>query len=384
MKNEVKLKPMHADSEAQAGEIPNPQAPEKRLGYALVGLGKLTLEELVPAFASCKHSKLVALVSGDEQKAQTIAKQYGLGENSVYNYDNFDTIADNSEIDIVYIVLPNSMHAEFTIRAAKAGKHVLCEKPMATSAAEAQQMIDACREANRKLMIAYRIQYEPLNRLAMEWVREKKFGEVKLIDSVNTQNLGDPDQWRLKKALGGGGAMPDIGIYCLNTIRFLLGEEPEAVMASVFSHPGDERFREVEEEVLFQLHFPSGVRANCSTSYAVHQSRNYRCYAEEGWFGLDPAFAYERLQMKGSHAKDGVETAVQPDMGETDQFAAEMDHMSLCVMNDKQPYTPGEEGLQDHRIIEAIYESARTGKRIELDRVERLDAFRGTSPEEFE
>jgi predicted dehydrogenase len=304
-----------------------------------------------------------------------------VAESSIYDYQNFDTIRDNPEIGAVYIVLPNGMHKEFTLRAAAAGKHVLCEKPMANSSEEARQMIDACKAAGKYLMIAYRIQYEAHNRLAQQWLRGEKFGKVKLIESVNVQNIGDPAQWRLNKKLAGGGALADIGIYCLNTIRFLVGEEPEQVMASMYSTPGDPRFKEVEEELLFQLSFPGGVRANCSTSYGVHQSRKYCCYADNGgWFGLDPAFAYRGLRMISSHADGNQEIRQQIDLGEKNQFALEIDHFSDCILNAKQPYTPGEEGLQDHVIMEAIYESARTGKPVQLEKISSPDTFRGRAP----
>ncbi|WP_374164022.1 Gfo/Idh/MocA family protein [Arcticibacter sp. MXS-1] len=379
----IELSPLDAPTEKKSGPLPTPLSPAKRIRYALVGLGHLTLEELLPAFASCKYSKVTALVSGDAAKAAKVAGQYGIDPKNIYNYQNYDNIRNNPEIDAVYIVLPNSMHAEFTIRAAKAGKHVLCEKPMANSSKEAREMIDACKAAGKKLMIAYRIQYEPHNRLAKKWTREKKYGTVKIIEAVNTQNIGDPAQWRLNKKLAGGGALPDIGIYCLNTIRFLLGEEPVEVQGSVYSSPGDPRFKEVEEAVLWQMKFPSGVQANCTTSYGVHQARRYRCYADQGgWFGLDPAFAYERLQMEVSQAQDKMEVKQSPSLTEENQFALEIDHFSDCIMQNKQPYTPGEEGLQDHLIIEAIYESARAGRPVKLEKATRLDATRGPEPKE--
>jgi predicted dehydrogenase len=283
----------------------------------------------------------------------------------------------------VYIVLPNNMHEEFVVRAAKAGKHVLCEKPMAPTVKACQNMIDACKQAGKKLMVAYRIQYEPHNRLAMQWARERKFGKVKFIELHNSQNIGDPAQWRLKKALAGGGSLPDIGLYCLNTARFILGEEPAMVNASLFSTPGDERFKEVEETVLWQMQFPGGAMVNASTSYGVHQARRYRCYADKGgWFGLDPAFDYMRLQMEGSHADGQQEVKIAPSIKEAQQFALEMDHFAQCILEDKTPYTPGEEGLQDQRIMEAIYASARTGKPVRLPAITTLDTFRGTPPKE--
>ncbi|MBE7170572.1 MAG: Gfo/Idh/MocA family oxidoreductase [Williamsia sp.] len=377
----IQLKPRDAATERKEEPVPSPLDPNKRVRYAIVGLGALSLNQIMPAFGECKYSKPVALVSGMPDKARKVASQYGIAEKNIYNYQNYDQIKNNPEIDAVYIVLPNGMHEEYTVRAAQAGKHVLCEKPMANNSKEAQRMIDACKKAGKKLMIAYRIQYEPNNRKAMEWVRNKQYGTVKLIDAVNTQNAGDPSQWRLKKALAGGGSLPDIGLYCLNTSRFLLGEEPESVISTIYSTPGDERFREVEETVLFQMRFPSGALVNASTSYGVHESRRYRCHGDKGgWFGLDPAFAYEGLKMELSQALDKSEWRQNPSFGQKNQFTQEIDHMSLCVLGNKDPYTPGEEGLQDHRIMEAIYQSAQEGKPIKLEKIAKLDAFRGTPP----
>jgi predicted dehydrogenase len=379
----VKLAPLQQRTEKDQAVSSIAMPKNKCIGYAIVGLGNLSLGQILPAFGASKYAKPVALVSGDADKAAKVAAQYGIGPRNIYDYENFDRIKNNPEIDAVYIVLPNSMHEEYVIRAAKAGKHVLCEKPMATSAKACQNMIDACKQAGKKLMVAYRIQYEPHNRLAMQWARERKFGKVKLIELHNSQNIGDPTQWRLKKTLAGGGSLPDIGLYCLNTARFILGEEPHTVNASQFSTPGDERFKEVEETMLWQMHFPGGAMVNASTSYGVHQGRRYRCYADKGgWFGLDPAFDYSRLQMEGSYAAGKSEIKLAPSIEEKQQFALELDHFAQCILENKQPYTPGEEGLQDQKIMEAIYESARTGKPVKLEHLTTTDTFRGTPPKQ--
>jgi predicted dehydrogenase len=379
----IKLPPLEQPTEKEQSVSSVMMPPDKRIGYAIVGLGNLSLGQILPAFAASKYSKPVALVSGDAGKARKVAAQYGIAEQHIYSYQQFDRIAENPQIDAVYIVLPNSMHEEFVVRAAKAGKHVLCEKPMATSSREAQNMIDACKKADRKLMIAYRIQYEPYNKLAMQWTRQARFGKVKIIEMVNTQNIGDPAQWRLHKALSGGGSLPDIGLYCLNTCRYLLGAEPHTVMASSYSTPGDARFKEVEESVLWQLHFPGGAMVNSLSSYGVHQSRRYRCYGDTGgWFGLDPAFEYEGLKLESSHAEGNQEIKSSPTVKEQKQFALEMDHFSRCIIENTIPFTPGEEGLQDHKIMEAIYESAQTGKPVKLETSGKLDTFRGTPPKE--
>jgi predicted dehydrogenase len=379
----VQLPPLNDPSEQEEAPFPSVLAPDQRLGYCIVGLGHLSLGEILPAFAKSKYSRPVALVSGDAAKAASVAAQYGISPKGIYNYQNFDQIKNNKEIDIVYIVLPNSMHEEFAVRAAQAGKHILCEKPMATSSASAQRMIDACKKAGRKLMIAYRIQYEPFNKLVMQWSRNQEFGKVKLIESFNSQNIGDPKQWRLNKALAGGGPLPDMGIYNLNTTRYILGEEPEWVSGHVYTTPGDNRFKEVEESVLFQFGFPSGALANAATSYGVHQTRRYRCTTDKGaWYGMDPSYSYNGLRLELSQAKGPQEYRQQVLMAEKDQFAIEMDHMSTCVWKDQPPFTPGEEGLQDLKIIEAIYQSAREGKPVKLESISKKDAFRGTRPEE--
>jgi predicted dehydrogenase len=380
----VKVPPMHHPTEKNDGPPPTPIAPVKRIGYALVGLGKLTIAEILPAFGSCKFSKVVALVSGDADKAGNLARQYGVDPASIYNYENFDNIKNNPEVDVVYIVLPNSMHKEFVLRSARAGKEVLCEKPMTTNSKDAQQMIDACKTAGKKLMIAYRIQYEPNNRMVRSWVRDNKYGKVRLIESTNVQNAGDARQWRLNKALAGGGSLPDIGLYSINTARFLLGEEPEWVSATTYSTPGDDRFKEVEETVLFQMRFPSGVLLNSSCSYGVHDSKRYRVFADKGgWYGMDPAYTYNGLKMEVSHAEGKIEWKENPSLTEKDQFALEMDHMSLCVLENKPVHTPGEEGLQDQVIMEALYESARIGKPVTLRKISGIDVFRGPEPAEL-
>ncbi|HEX2606595.1 MAG TPA: Gfo/Idh/MocA family oxidoreductase [Flavisolibacter sp.] len=379
----IQLTPLDDPSEKKASPPPAPLDPSKRIRYALVGLGHLTLEELLPAFGQCQYSRPVALVSGDMEKARRVATQYGIASKNLYTYDTYDSIKNNPEIDAVYIVLPNSMHEEFTIRAANAGKHVLCEKPMATSSAAAERMIAACKKAGKKLMVAYRIQYEPMNRQVMQWTRTKKWGQVKVIELFNGQHIGDPHQWRLKKALAGGGALPDIGLYCLNTARFLLGEEPEWVLANSYSTPTDPRFREVEETMLFQMGFPGGTVVNAGTSYSTHESRRYRCMADRGgWFGMDPAFSYHGLQMEVDEVRDGKPWKENPSLPEKNQFALEIDHMSQCILNNQQPYTPGEEGLQDHRIMEALYQSAKEKKIVQLEKISKIDAFRGTPPKE--
>ena len=376
----VKLPSIDAPSEKPKGTAPQPRMPSARKGYAVVGIGRIALEQVLPAFGQSKHAKLVALVSGDAAKAGKIAAQHGVDPKAIYNYKNFDAIKDNKEIDAVYIALPNHLHAEFTVRAAQAGKHVLCEKPAATTSADAQKMVDACAQAKRKLMIAYRMQYEPMNAYAKKLVRDKTLGKIKLIEGHNGQNAGGPlDQYRLKK---GGGALLDVGLYCLNTTRYLLGEEPSWVQAFVYSTPGDPRFKEVDETVVWSMGFPSGTIGNFSTTMGAHASRRYRAYGDKGGFiSMDPAFSYSGLQLEIAQVRGKEEFRERPQIEQKQQFALELDHFAKCIEDNKQPYTPGEEGVQDMKIMEAIFQSAREGKRVELAKITKLDAFRGPAPE---
>lgn len=365
-----------------SGPTPTPMPPDKRVGYALVGLGHLTLEELLPAFGECKKSRPVALVSGSPEKLKKVAQQYGIKPESCYSYENYEKLKDNPEVQVIYIVLPNSMHAEYVIRGAKTGKHILCEKPMAVSAKECELMIEACKKAQVKLMIAYRIQYEPYNRLVRDMVRENKFGKPKYIQAQNSQSSANPDHWRHKKALAGGGALPDIGLYCLNTARFVLGTEPTEVFGYMHSTPGNPLFKEVEEVMSWQMRFPDGVLVNSITHYNTHDSRFYRVNSEKGWLHLNNAYAYTGQQLQTSHAEGEARMQNQITIPAKNQFAAEMDHFSECILENKQPHTPGEEGLQDHRIMEAIYQSAREGRPVKLPAVSGTDVFRGPEPKQ--
>ncbi|MBN3882084.1 MAG: Gfo/Idh/MocA family oxidoreductase [Nostoc sp.] len=381
---QIQFPPISEKTEVDTGGPPTALPPERRLGFAIVGLGRLTLEEIMPAFAECKLAKPTALVSGDAAKANLVAQQYGIKPQSVYNYQNYDNLRNNPDVDVIYIVLPNSMHREYTVRGAKAGKHILCEKPMATTVEDAQQMIDACKQADRKLMIAYRCQYEPHHRAMIQMIRSKELGAIKVIQADNGQNQGgDLNQWRLKRALAGGGSLPDVGIYCLNATRYLTGEEPIAISAQIFSTPGDPRFKEVEENVTFQLRFPSGILGICSTSYGFHEARRFRVFGSDAWAQLDPGFSYNGLRMmisRKSPTNSMAENVSEVRIGEKNQFALEIDHMADCVIQNKQPHTPGEEGLQDQKLIALIYEAAQTGKTITLPRVSGLDTTRGPAP----
>jgi predicted dehydrogenase len=338
-----------------------PEPPGPQLGWALVGLGSLSINQLMPAFADCEKSALTGFVSGDRAKAEKLAARYGVDTKNIYNYDNFDTIRDDPAIDVIYIVLPNGMHAEYTIRALEAGKDVLCEKPMANTPAECERMIAAAKASGRKLMVAYRLRYEPFNNALIKVVRDQEFGPLRVVLADAGFPIGDPTQWRLNKSMAGGGSLMDIGIYALNATRYLTGEEPVAVNAMTHSAPNDPRFREVEENITFQLRFPSGVLANCTSSYGGPFNR-FRVTGTRGWAELEPALSYSGLRMR-----TGTYTTLQERLHPVvNHFAAEMDHFSECVTSNREPLTPGEEGLHDLRIMMKIYEAAESRAEVAL------------------
>ena len=347
---------------AAAAVTLRPAAPGRKLGLAVVGLGSYATRQIMPRLAGCESVRLTALVSGTPEKLERYGTEYGIPKTHRYSYANYDSIRDNPDIDAVYVILPNALHAEYTIRAAQAGKHVLCEKPMAVSAAEAEAMVAACRKAGKKLMIGYRSRFEPYNRHAIELVRSGFLGKPRLITAESGFTIS-PNQWRLDKPLSGGGSLMDIGIYSLQAARYLSGEEPVEVNAMESTDRSDPRFRTVEDRIDFQLKFPSGLIADCVSSYSSNHN-GHRVTGTEGWVWMEPATVYEGQQMwvrKGGK----MEPRVLPAPAKN-QFVGQLDHFAECVLTDRDPIVPGEEGLRDMRLIEAIYRAAREGRTVRM------------------
>jgi predicted dehydrogenase len=346
---------------AEAKAVDRPTLPkDQKLGFAVVGLGKLAQGEIIPGLRQAKGAKLTALVSGHPDKAQRIAAAEGLPADAIYNYENFDRIAKDPRIQIVYIVLPNSMHAEYTIRALKAGKHVLCEKPMATSLEECQAMIDAAKAANRKLMIAYRCHYDPKNLAAMRAVRSGKLGKPRLFvtDMGRQADVSDPsDAWRVDKKLAGSGALGDMGIYGISAARYMLNEEPVEVRAWANTDPSDPRFKTVDDLIAWQFRFPSGAICNGSTSFDYNATMSFELWGEKARLRADPGAFYGGNRFE---IVDGGNFTPM-DVPEVHQFAREMDWMADVVRGKAPMVSPGEEGMQDLRLILAILESAAKG-----------------------
>jgi predicted dehydrogenase len=333
---------------------PQAEIAQKKIGYAVIGLGRIA-GHFMPGARNTTNSQITALVSGHRDKAEKIAAQYNIPASSIYSYENFDQIANNPAVDAVYVALPNSMHAEYTIRAAKAGKHVLCEKPMATSVEDSEKMIAACKAANKKLMIAYRCHYEPTNLRSIKLIRDGAIGQVQTIQSAFGFNIGK-GEWRCSKALAGGGPLYDVGIYSLNACRYLTGEEPDHISAYASTIDHDGRFNEVEENVSWTMHFPSGIVASCSTTYGANMPGYFHVYGAKGWIQVDNAFAYDGLHLRGELSGKQID---EPNTShDPSHFQAEADHFSHCIQNNLEPQSPGEEGLRDMQYIAQIYKAA--------------------------
>jgi predicted dehydrogenase len=325
----------------------------KKLGVALVGLGGYSRGQLAPALQTTRHCYLAGLVSGTPSKLVDWRERHDIPETNCYNYENFDDIAKNPAIDIIYVVLPPSMHMEYTIRSAKAGKHVICEKPMAMNAAECAEMIAACKAADRMLSIGYRLHFEPHNMEMMRLGQQKIYGKVQNIDTANGFTYGgDPNAWRLKKAMGGGPLM-DMGIYSIQGSRYTTGEEPVFVTAKQIS-TDNPLFKEVEETLSWEMEFPGGAKARGETSF----SKNYsylRAEAEKGEFDIEPAYGYG--------GQDGKTPEGEMKLPQVNQQALQMDDFAQCIIQKKPTRVPGEMAMQDMKVIDAIFRSVNSGKK---------------------
>ena len=330
------------------------RTPKKKLGVALVGLGSYSAGQLAPALQHTNNCYLAGIVTGTPAKAADWSKRYRIPQANIYNYQNFDSIAKNPAIDIIYVVLPVFMHKEYTIRAAMAGKHVICEKPMAINAADCREMIAACKRADRLLSIGYRLHFEPHTMEIMRLGQKQVYGKVNAIDTGNgfTYN-GDPNAWRLKKALAGGGGLMDMGIYSIQGTRYTLGQEPVSVKARQEKKRPD-FFKEVDETVFWELEFPGGLITTGKSSY--NNDWGYLdVKAEKGSFELQPAYGYGGI--------DGSVNHIPMKLPQIIQQAAQMDDFAECVRHNKQSRVPGEEGLRDLKVVDAIYKSLESGKK---------------------
>jgi predicted dehydrogenase len=332
--------------------------PTKKLNVALVGLGRYA-GYLAEGIAVSEFCKVAGIVTGTPAKAVEWEKKYNIPKKNIYNYQNFDEIANNPDIDVVYVVLPNAMHKEYAIRAAKAGKHVIVEKPLATTAKDCLEIIEACQKAKVQLAVGYRLHFEPYNMEMMRLGQQKVFGQVRLVQASlgYSVDYGDGGDWHVKKALSGGGPLQNLGVYCIQAARYILGEEPTAVWAQFGPKLNPKVFKEVEESIHWQMEFKSGAVATCSTTYNCGIDRLFAS-AENGTFELSPAISYGPFIGKTSKGMMNFPT--------TNQQQVQMDALAKYLLNN-QPFPDhisGIEGYKDVKVIDAIYQSAETGRRI--------------------
>lgn len=332
----------------------------KKIRYAVVGLGWIAQESILPAFANAgKNSVLTALVSDDPVKLHELAKMYRVP--FLYSYNEYQECLHSGLIDAVYIALPNNMHSIFSIEAAKAGIHVLCEKPMAVTEQECYQMIQAADKNDVKLMIAYRLHFEESNLNAIELIRERKLGEVRIFNSLFTMPVKE-NNIRLERELGGG-TLYDIGIYCINASRYLFRDEPVAVTAFSVKN-GNKKFKEVDEMTGALLRFPENRLATFVSSFGAYSTAYYEVIGTTGRLRVDQAYHHNTGSVQTIEIDGNKE---EKDFPKQDQFAAELLYFSQCVLENKEPEPSGKEGWIDVHIIRSLYQSAQRGTAVKLN-----------------
>jgi len=337
-------------------------ASSKRVGYAVVGLGHISEVAVLPAFRRSKKAKLIAVVSGNERKAERIAAKFGATD--YYSYEDFALCLSHPKVEAVYIATNNSTHAEYSMRAARAGKHVLCEKPMASTVEDCQRMIEACRSSQVRLMIAYRKYFEPASLALKKLVTSGKLGRLKLMHSAFTIFLGPKaPAWHFDRRLSGGGSLVDVGVYCVNTARWLAGKEPLEASAASWS-VDTKRFTGVDENIAFRLTFPEGLVLQASSSFGAAKASFIHVHGEKGWAALDPAFAYDEERRLFGKVNDRW---FEKKFKVMDEFALELDAFSECIRRKREPEPSGEEGLRDVAVMQAIYRSARENRSVPIN-----------------
>ena len=345
--------------------MPRKKSTDQKIRYAVVGLGYIAQVAVLPAFQhASRNSELSALISDDPQKLRELSEKYNVKISG--SYDDYENILRSGNIDAVYIALPNHMHREYAVRAAACGIHVLCEKPMAVTTDECLKMIDACENADVKLMIAYRLHFDNANLEGVKIVQSEKIGTPKMFNSTFSMHVKEGNI-RLNDESLGGGPMYDIGIYCINAARYLFRSEPEQVFA--FSATSDEeRFNKADEMTAVTMKFPDAKLASFVCSFGAADTSNYRVIGTEGDLRVEPAYEYaeplvHHLTVEGKTSKRSFK--------KRDQFAPELEYFSDCVLSNKTPEPDGYEGLIDIQIIQAILESAKTGRSISLEPIQK-------------
>ncbi len=331
---------------------------EPKLRFAVVGLGHFAQVAVMPAIARQSRARLTALVSGDAEKLAVLGDRYGV-EHRV-SYDDYDALLESGNVDAVYLATPNDTHADFCIRAAERGVHVLCEKPMAPTSAECEAMISVCDEHDVRLMIGYRLHFEAANLTAIEALEHGEIGDVRFFNSVFTLQVR-PGNVRIQNRPGAG-PLYDIGIYCINAARYLFRDEPTEVCATMAAS-ADPRFSHSEEMVAATLRFPGGRLANFVASFGAASSEQYQVFGTEGIMRTDSIYEYAKDIELSIERSGEVRRHV---FKKRDQIAGELEHFISCVEQGTSPEPSGLEGLLDVRAIEAIRKSATEGRTVAI------------------
>ena len=348
-----------SSSDISGDEMKDKTRNARKIRYAIVGLGHLAQVAVLPAFSHLQNAEIAALVTGDKRKATVLARRYQVRD--VYDYSQYEECLANN-IDAVYIVLPNHLHCEFTVRAANAGVHVLCEKPMAVSVSECREMIAATRKAGRKLMVAYRLHFEKGNLESIALGQRSKLGKLRFFSSDFGQQILGSNVRLTEPSRKGGGPVFDMGIYCINAARYLFRAEPTEVWATSAS-TGETRFRNAEEMTAVTMRFPEERLATFTASFGSADVGRYSLVGTKGVLTADPGYEYaEGLKFQ---IKVGEKTEKRQ-YPKRDQFAAEISYFSECILKNREPEPSGEEGLADIRVIEGIYKAVKSGRTIKL------------------
>ena len=338
----------------------NAKKADPLLRVAIMGLGSYGTR-VAEAMQSCTKAKLVGVISGTPSKIKAWQAKYNIPEKNCYNYSNFDDIKNNPDIDAVYVITPNALHHDEVIRVAKAGKQVICEKPMAINAQQGQEMVDACKNAGVKLLVGYRMHFEPHTLEIIKMRKAGDFGKILFFQGLSGFTIGDPTQWRLNKELSGGGSMMDIGIYSVNGSRYMVGEDPVWVTAEETKNNADKFKEGVDETIQFQLGFAGGAVASCLSTYSMNNLDRFFLNGTRGFAELNPATGFGPI--RGRTNKGEIDAPV------VTHQTVQMDEMADIILRGKKPEVPvdGEEALKDLKIIDAIYEACKTAKKIKLE-----------------
>ena len=329
------------------------------LKVAIMGLGSYGTR-VAEAMQTCKKARLTGVISGTPSKIKDWQAKYNIPAANCYNYENFDDVKNNPDIDAVYVITPNALHKEQVIRVAKAGKHVICEKPMSINAREGQEMVDACKKANVKLLVGYRMHFEPKTLEIIRMRKEGELGKVLFFQGLCGFKIGDPTQWRLNKKLSGGGAMMDIGIYAINGARYMTGEDPMWVTAQE-TKTDMQKFKDgIDETIQFQFGFPGGAVASCLSTYNMNNLDKFFVNGEKGYAEMQPSTGYGPIKAKTNKGEINIAHVTHQ--------TVQMDEMCGIILQGQQPIVPvnGEEGVKDLIIIDAIYQAIKSGKKVAI------------------